>query len=251
MQIGLVGASLQHSFSQKYFTEKFRNLGVQNQYEYLLFEILQIDEIQNIVSQHHELIGLNITSPYKEKIIPYLDEIDDSISDLGAVNVVKIIRNENKTKLIGYNTDIYGVKKTLSDIGISQNSKALVLGSGGASKAVNFALSQIGISSTTVSRNPQKPGQISYSMLSEKIMSEHNLIINATPVGMFPDVADFPSIPYCEISENHTCLDLIYNPAKTIFLEKSEKQGAKICNGLAMLHEQADKAWEIWNKQTK
>lgn len=244
---GLVGSSLSHSFSQQYFTEKFAKLGLDN-CKYTLFPISEISKFNNIISGNPGLVGLNITSPYKQTIIPYLDELDTNVLKLGAVNVIKVLHNGSNSYLKGYNTDICGIRKTLSSMDLHSDCNALILGTGGAAKAVKFVLSEMGIHSTNISRKPTTLGEIPYSKLTPLIIKEHRLIINATPVGMFPNVSDFPDIPYSGISAKHICFDLIYNPGKTKFLEKCEAQGAQIANGLEMLYEQADQAWKIWNE---
>lgn len=243
---GLIGGSLSHSFSQQYFTEKFAKLGLDN-CKYTLFPISDISKFSNVISGNPGLEGLNVTSPYKQTIIPFLDELDSNVLKLGAVNVIKVFHKGNDTFLKGYNTDIFGLRKTFKSLELPTDCNALILGTGGAAKAAKFTLSEIGIHSTNVSRKPSTLDELPYSKLTPRIIQEHRLIINATPVGMFPNVSDFPDIPYNGISAKHICFDLIYNPEKTKFLEKCESQGAQIANGLEMLYEQAEQAWKIWN----
>jgi len=247
-QFGLIGGSLSHSLSQKYFTKKFAELGLTN-CKYTLFPISEVSKVINIISGNPNLVGLNVTSPYKETIIPFLDEIEVDAAKLGTVNVIKITRQEDFTSLKGYNTDIFGLRKTFAMFDLPSDCKALILGSGGSAKTAKFALSELGIQSTNVSRLPSTLNELSYSKLTARTMQEYKLIINATPVGMFPNVSNFPKIPYEGITPEHICLDLVYNPEKTKFIEKCEAQGAITANGLTMLYEQADKAWEIWNEK--
>lgn len=243
---GIVGGSLGHSFSQRYFSEKFAKLGLVN-CKYTPFPISEISKFSNIISGNPGLEGLNVTSPYKEAIIPYLDELDTNVLKLGAVNVIKIFHGDNGPYLKGYNTDVCGLRKTFKSLDLPSDCNALILGTGGAAKAVKYVLNEMGVPSVNVSRTPKSHDVISYSDLTAPKIKEYRLIVNATPVGMFPNVSDFPDIPYTGISAKHICFDLIYNPEKTKFLEKCEVQGAQIANGLEMLYEQADEAWKIWN----
>lgn len=245
-EFGLIGYPLEHAFSHKYFAEKFKKEGI-NDAKYKLFSISEISKIKNIIVSHPKLIGLNVTTPYKELVIPYLDDIDQTILKLATVNTVKIIRDGEKFHLKGFNTDIHGLNKTFDQLNLKSDAKALILGSGGSGKTIAFVLNNRGIETKNVSRNPSNLQQISYQKLNESIINEYKLIINASPVGMFPKVDNAPTIPYEFITEEHTCLDLVYNPAETLFLKKCKGNGAKILNGLTMLYEQADKSWEIWN----
>lgn len=247
-QFGLIGGSLSHSLSQKYFTKKFAELGLTN-CKYTLFPISEVSKVTNIIAGNPSLVGLNVTSPYKETIIPFLDELDPIVLKLGTVNVIKITRDGDYTHLKGYNTDIFGLHKTFEMLDLPSGCKALILGSGGSAKTAKFVLSEMGVKSTNVSRLPSTLDELPYSKLTAKTLQNYKLIINATPVGMFPNVSQFPKIPYEGITADHICLDLVYNPSKTKFMEKCEAQGARTANGLTMLYEQADKAWEIWNEQ--
>lgn len=243
---GIVGGSLEHSFSQKYFSEKFAKLGLDDCL-YSLFPISEISQLGKIISDNPELEGLNVTSPYKVAVIPYLDELDADAQKLGAVNVIKIFRKDTGPYLKGYNTDVCGLRRTFRSLNLPSAINALILGTGGAAKAVKFVLEEMGINAINVSRSPKTVNEISYSQLTVQKMEEYILVVNATPVGIFPNVLDFPDIPYDGISERHICFDLIYNPEKTKYLKKCEEHGARIANGFEMLCEQADEAWKIWN----
>ncbi|MBO0329355.1 shikimate dehydrogenase family protein [[Muricauda] lutisoli] len=240
-RFGLLGRNISYSFSQGYFTQKFNKLGLED-YSYENFDIQQIDEVKSILSDN-SLKGLNVTIPYKQDIIPYLDELDSKAAKIGAVNTIEFSKNGLK----GYNTDAYGFQKSLEPFLKPHHTKALVLGTGGASKAVRFVLDELGITSTYVSRN-KKEGQYTYGELDENIIKENTLIINCTPLGTFPNIEEKPTLPYQHIGPEHLLYDLIYNPEKTRFLAMGEANGATICNGLKMLEQQAEKAWEIWNK---
>ncbi len=244
---GLIGYPLSHSFSQAYFRDKFKNLGLTD-YDYLNFPIKEIGEIKNIIKKHPLLLGFNVTIPYKEAIINYLDDMDNDAKQISAVNTVKILRQGNKNfKLIGYNTDIYGFKTSLKPFLLNSHKNALILGTGGASKAVAFALKNLGIKYKWVSRNSATNNNLNYKDLNEAIVKKHTLIINTTPLGMFPNTETFPDIPYHFINSNHLLFDLVYNPEKTPFLEKGGKNGSTIVNGYRMLELQAEKAWEIFS----
>jgi len=239
-KFGLVGKNISYSFSKSYFTEKFKNLELDN-YEYCNFDIQNIKEFPNVITQ--DLKGLNVTIPYKEQVIDFLDEIDKDAAKIGAVNTIKITNN----KLKGFNTDVYGFETSLKELLQQWHTKALVLGTGGASKAVVYVLRKLKIDYLVVSRNPVN-GEISYNDVIGDILIDRKVIINCTPLGTFPEVKNCPNIPYQYITERHLLYDLIYNPLKTKFLLEGEKNGATICNGLRMLELQADKAWEIWNQ---
>lgn len=244
-QLGLIGYPLTHSFSKKYFTEKFEQLQLK-EYHYELFSIENIEMFPDLIAQNPALIGLNVTIPYKEKVIPYLDEIELSAKAIGAVNTIRI----EDQKLIGFNTDVFGFEQSLLEaIEVSKLrniNKALILGSGGAAKAVSFVLRKLNISPLIVSRNPSK-GDLTYHDISGKVVKENQLIINTTPLGMSPNISSAPDIPFELLNSRHLLFDLVYNPKKTLFLKKGEAQGAWIKNGLQMLYKQAEKAWQIWN----
>lgn len=233
---GIIGYPLHHSFSAKYFSEKFEREGIEA--EYSLYPIGMEDLRLKIEDLFHRLDGMNVTMPYKQTIIPYLDRLDETAEAVGAVNVVH--------KRVGYNTDCIGFMESIKPLLRDSDRKALVLGTGGASKAVCYGLKQLGIATTLVSRTP-KDGMIGYSDLTEGLMAEHTIIVNCTPLGMVPDTESYPPIPYELISAQHLLFDCIYNPEETVFLRKGRAQGAKTQNGIEMLYGQAKAAWKIWN----
>ena len=240
-KFGLLGKNISYSFSQGYFTQKFKDLGLTN-HSYENFDIQNIGELKNVLAQDN-LKGLNVTIPYKQDVIPYLNELDAKAEKIGAVNTIQF----TKTGLKGFNTDAYGFKKSLEPFLKPHHRNALILGTGGASKAVRFVLDELGIANTYVSRS-KKQGQYTYEELDKDIIKKNTLIINCTPLGTFPNVEAKPQIPYQYIGANHLLYDLIYNPEKTAFLALGEANGATICNGLKMLEQQAEKAWKIWNQ---
>jgi len=242
-QFGLVGKNIDYSFSKKYFTEKFEKENLIN-HNYQNFDIQSVFEITQIV-KNPNLCGLNVTIPYKEEIIPFLDKISKKAKKIGAVNTIKITK---KGKLKGYNTDFFGFQKSLSSLLNEHHKKALILGTGGASKAVAFALKKLGIQYTFVSQKLRRD-YLSYEKLNEAIFQEYQIIINCTPLGTFPDINSCPNIPYNLLNSNHIVFDLVYNPEETIFLQKAKQNGATTKNGMEMLVFQAEKAWEIWNKK--
>ena len=246
---GLIGYPLGHSFSRSFFNEKFQKDGIDA--EYLNFEIPSITDFPSIIAQNPELRGLNVTIPYKEQVIPFLDGMDKAAEAIGAVNVIRVIRgNDRKTILIGYNTDYLGFCRSITPLLQPYHRRALVLGTGGASKAVCYALKERGLSVTCVSRTPQ-PNQLSYADLTQEIIETHSVIVNATPLGTAPNTGYCPDIPYEYLHKEHLCYDLVYNPERTLFLQKAEAQGSVTKNGLEMLHIQAEEAWKIWKKATK
>lgn len=246
-EFGLIGYPLGHAYSAKYFENKFKELGIVDA-KYTLFSISEISKVKNIISSHKNLVGLNVTTPYKELVIPYLHEMDSDILKLGTVNTIKILRSGDDVILRGYNTDVFGMDKTFDKLNLSMNTKALILGSGGSGKTVGYVLKNRNIEFKNISREPTHINQLAYRDITKATIENHKLIINATPVGMYPDIDKCPSIPYEYITDDHICVDLVYNPDETLFLRKSKEEGAKIVNGLTMLYEQADRAWEIWNK---
>ena len=245
---GLIGFPLKHSFSSKFFTEKFERERVEA--EYLNFEIEDILQIREIIIFNQDLRGLNVTIPYKEKVIPFLNEISPEAEKIGAVNVIKIERRPNDMyfyNLTGYNTDYIGFKKSIEPlINPEIHKKALILGTGGASKAIAQALEDLGIPWKYVSRTSDE-NKLTYSELSPEILSKYKIIINASPVGTFPDIDDCPDILYRLLTKEHLLYDLVYNPAETLFLKKGKQQEAIVKNGAEMLELQALAAWEIWN----
>jgi shikimate dehydrogenase len=244
---GLIGYKLGHSFSRNFFTEKFTRENLVN-HEYVNFELDNIDEFPGIFDLGKDICGLNCTIPYKQEIMPFLDEIDEEAAQIGAVNTVKIINKNGKRILKGFNTDLYGFENSLCPMLEEKHKKALILGTGGASKAIKFLFDKMGIeylSATTKEELQEK--EIRYNQLTETLMNEYLIIINATPLGTFPKVDTCPDIPYLYLTANHVLYDLVYNPAETLFLKNGKMQGAKTKNGLEMLHLQALKSWEIWN----
>ena len=238
----LVGKNISYSFSRAYFSDKFEKEGI-NDAVYINFDIENIDLLPEKIKNTPTLRGMNVTIPYKEEIMPFLSEIDETAEKIGAVNTIKILSDG---KLKGYNTDYYGFLESIKPFLKSHHKKALILGTGGASKAVAYALSQLGINYKYVSRNP-KLRQYAYSDLSASVMKNHTIIINCTPLGTHPNIKDCPPIPYQYLTEDHLLYDLIYNPEETTFLQKGKNKKATICNGQKMLELQAEKSWEIWN----
>jgi shikimate dehydrogenase len=243
---GLIGFPLTHSFSMQYFSEKFEREGISG-CSYSNYPLEHIELLPQLIAGNEDLAGLNVTIPYKEQVIPYLDKVDDDIAQIGAVNTLKITRHGGKVSLIGYNTDVYGFSESLKPFLKEHYRKALILGTGGASKAAAFVLGGLGFEITYVSRNPRRDGQISYAQLTPEIVAGARVIVNTSPVGMFPDINSCPAIPYDSITPDHVLFDLIYNPPETRFMALGRKMGAKVINGLQMLHLQAEKSWEIWN----
>ena len=239
---GLLGRNISYSFSSGYFGEKFEKLQLNN-HSYVNFDIPTIEKFPSLLSQ--SINGMNVTIPYKQEIIPFLDEIDTEAQEIGAVNTIKFLENG---KLKGFNTDVYGFKNSLLPLLKPNHTKALILGTGGASKAVDYALKSLHIETLFVSRSATVSNQIFYDELTEEIIADYTIVINCTPLGTFPNVEHCPNIPYQHITENHLLYDLIYNPSETTFLHKGKKQGAVIKNGLEMLKLQAEKSWQIWNQ---
>lgn len=237
---GLIGRKLSHSFSKEFFEKKFISENVQN-CSYGLFELENEIEVKDFLLKR-EFDGLNVTIPYKETVIPYLDILSEEAKSIGAVNCIK----NNKGKLIGFNTDAFGFSQSLKPCINSDITKAIVFGSGGASKAVNYVLDQLGIEYLVVSRNPIED-QISYSDLDGNRIKTHKLIINTTPLGMYPNVNSFPDLPYDELTDKHLLFDLVYNPKETAFLSHGKRKGAQTVNGEKMLILQAEKSWALWN----
>tara|TARA_B100000575_G_C23137740_1_gene661357 strand:- start:666 stop:1403 length:738 start_codon:yes stop_codon:yes gene_type:complete len=237
---GLIGKNIDYSFSKSYFTNKFKveNLNC----EYLNFDLNNFRLIKTILVQK-DIYGLNVTVPFKEKIIDYLDEVDEIAKNIGAVNTIKKIENKN----IGFNTDYIGFEKSLlSLIGNKKPKNALILGSGGASKAVKYVLKKLNINFSTVSRNKDKYEFI-YENLNDDILNKFKMIINCSPVGTFPNINNCPNIPYKFLTKDHVLYDLVYNPIETLFLKKGNGLGCKTKNGLEMLEIQAEESWKIWN----
>jgi len=243
IKFGIIGKNISYSFSRKYFLEKFKKMGLDN-YQYYNFDIPEIEEFPFLLyHREDEFKGLNVTIPYKEAIIKYLDEVDDEAQNIGAVNTVKIT---DENKLVGYNTDMFGFQKSIEPLLKSHHKKALILGTGGASKAIAYVLKKLNIDFKSVSRT-ERENSFTYEMLDAEIMNDYSIIVNCTPIGTHPNIEDSPVIPYQFITDKHLLYDLIYNPAETKFLQEGKKQGASIKNGLEMLELQAEKSWEIWN----
>ncbi len=243
---GLLGYPLGHSFSRTYFNRKFEAEKINAQY--VNFEIPTIKEIKNVLKNNPDLCGLNVTLPYKSQVIPFLDEIDENARLIGAVNVVKFTKGFlGKTKLIGFNSDIVGFKQSIEPLLNDSHRKALILGTGGSSKAVFHGLKQLGIDATFVSRHP-KDLCITYDEVTPKTLEYYTVIVNCTPLGMFPHINNCPEIPYEALTSKHLLYDLLYNPDETLFMKKGKAQGAVVKNGLEMLLLQAFEAWQIWNR---
>ncbi|MCQ2208861.1 MAG: shikimate dehydrogenase [Paludibacteraceae bacterium] len=241
---GLIGKTLQHSFSKQFFTEKFKNENIQAQYD--LFELNDINEFSHLTKEI-EFSGLNVTIPYKEQIIPFLDEIDPTAKAIGAVNTIKFCHSNGTQSLCGYNTDIIGFTDSLLPDLKPYHKKALILGTGGASKAIQYSLQQLGIDTIFVSRT-KKEDILCYEDINKDILSDHLLIINCSPAGMFPNIDSAPNIPYNLLTNKHYLFDLVYNPENTLFCQLGKEHGAITKNGLDMLYGQAVASWKIWNK---
>lgn len=250
MKYGLIGYPLSHSFSQGYFSEKFTQEGLSH--SYLNFPIENIGKLQDLLRENADLAGFNVTIPYKEQIIPYLDKIENDSLEIGAVNTVRIFPGNGKPFLCGYNTDVFGFRRSLEDCYANQQEypeKALVLGTGGAAKAVAWVLRKMNIEPRLISRHPSKNVYKTYADLNGEDIRRHLLIVNTTPLGMYPRTDAFADIPYRHLTKHHLLFDLVYNPAFTMFLQLGKKQGCNTCNGEKMLRLQADRAWEIWNEK--
>jgi shikimate dehydrogenase len=243
---GLIGFPLSHSFSGKYFTEKFERESIK-ECIYNIFPIEHIGLLPRLIAENENLYGLNVTIPYKEQVIPFLNSVDDDIAYIGAVNTIKVYRQDGIVRLKGFNTDVYGFGASLKPLLKEHYRSALILGTGGASKAIAHVLNGLGFNITFVSRTPRNHNQISYTQVSPQIISMSKVIVNASPVGMYPNTDTCPDIPYEYLTPDHLLFDLIYNPSETKFLAIGRRMGAVVINGLQMLHLQAEKAWEIWN----
>lgn len=239
----LLGKDISYSFSRGYFSEKFKKLGLEN-HTYINLDLPKIEDFPTAIQEIKGLKGINVTIPYKQDIFKFLDKVDKTARRIGAVNTIKFTKKGN---LKGYNTDAFGFENSLKPLLKNHHKKALILGTGGASKAIAYVLKKNNIKYKFVSRSPKGKKQISYDALSEKILKKHLIIINCTPIGTFPNIEKSPNIPYQFITKNHLLYDLIYNPAETNFLSKGKEKGAIIKNGLEMLELQAEKSWEIWN----
>ncbi len=246
---GLIGYPLGHSFSASFFNKKFKEEGIDA--EYTNFPLERMVNFETLLNSEPGLAGLNVTVPYKQEIIPYLDTMSTTAEAIQAVNTISFRRREGRLEIEGDNTDVIGFRRSLEDHLKSHHTSALVLGTGGSSKAVHYVLEQLGIGYTMVSRMSDQHSRIrriTYSELDMDLMSETPLIINTTPLGMYPKVETFPDIPYQALTPNHLLFDLVYNPEKTEFLARGEKLGADVVNGYEMLIHQAKASWEIWNR---
>ena len=244
-RFGLIGRTLGHSFSARYFAEKFAREGLAEQCRYDLFEMPEVECVRDLICRTEGLVGFNVTIPYKQQIIPLLHSLSDEAREIGAVNCVKIAEDGT---LKGYNTDVDGIRLSLDQLlGDEQVDAALVLGTGGASQAVQYVLSERSIPCRIVSRDKAK-GDITYDELSHEVINSHHLIINTSPVGMYPHHDVAPDIPYHLLGEGYFLFDLVYNPERTLFVERAAAQGAHTLSGLAMLYAQAESAWTIWNE---
>lgn len=239
-----MGHQLGHSFSKKYFEGKFDKEKI-NDCQYNLYDIDNVNKVVDIIQNTKNLVGLNVTIPYKETIIELIDEIEENATKIGAINTVKINPLTKRTK--GFNTDYHGFKNSLKPFLENKHERALILGTGGASKAISQALSDLNIHCLFVSRSPKNANEIAYSDINEYVIKHHQLIVNTTPVGTYPNITDFHDIDHRLLTANHLLYDLVYNPEETIFLKKGKQNGAKAINGLQMLKLQAEKSWEIWN----
>ncbi|WP_439881276.1 shikimate dehydrogenase family protein [Pontibacter sp. MBLB2868] len=241
-KFGLIGKKLGHSFSKQYFTEKFKREGIADT-TYELYELQEVEELKSLLQREPDLAGLNVTIPYKQQVIPLLDEMDEAATRIGAVNTIRI-RN-GKTR--GFNTDYVGFKSTLDTFyPINARGKALVLGTGGAAQAVITALADLHIPYKLVSRDPGE-SSLYYGQLTKEVLQQHNLLVNTTPLGMAPHTATFPELNYGALTSDHYVYDLVYNPEQTVFLQKAAAAGAHTMNGLQMLYAQAEAAWRVWN----
>lgn len=255
---GIIGYPLGHSFSPGYFNTKFENEHINAVYE--KYELSSITEFPQLLEQNPELYGINVTIPYKEKVMEYLDFISPEARAVGAVNVIRISHNANRLKVKGlsskvagkkfftegFNSDVFGFKNSIRPLLPSNNRKALILGTGGASKAINYSLNNLGLETLFVSRT-ERDNMITYEQLTPEIMSEYHVIVNCTPCGMSPHFDECPNIPYDSLTPHHLLYDLIYNPNETLFLKKGKERGATTKNGLEMLLLQADESWRLWN----
>ncbi|MCD8202572.1 MAG: shikimate dehydrogenase [Prevotella sp.] len=243
---GLIGFPLGHSFSKNYFNEKFQNENIDA--EYINFEISSIELLPEVLASNPELKGLNVTIPYKEKVISYLDVVSPEARAIGAVNLIRVEHKGNEVKLKGYNSDVIGFTKSIQPMLERFHKKALVLGTGGASKAVSYGLRSLGLETVSVSRF-ERPGTIQYERITPEVVKEYNVIVNCTPVGMYPNIDECPKLPYDAIDDKNILYDVIYNPDKTLFMKKGMEHGATVKNGLEMLLLQAFANWKIWSNK--
>ncbi len=242
---GLIGYPLKHSFSRDFFNTKFADEHIDA--EYVNFEIPAITDFPEIIAGNDELCGLNVTIPYKEQVIPWLDKLSEEARAIGAVNVIRVSRRDGHPYLEGYNSDVIGFMRSIEPLLEDHHRKALILGTGGASKAIRYGLEKLGVEATSVSRS-RYPDMLTYGDLTPDIIRQHPVIVNCTPCGMYPHPDEEPNLPYEALDGRHLLYDLIYNPARTRFLQRGEQAGAKVKNGLEMLYLQAQAGWSIWNR---
>ena len=245
-KFGLIGYPLGHSFSRNFFNEKFHSELIDA--EYVNFEIPTIEDLPKVIAANPNLAGFNVTIPYKEQVIPFLDAIDKDAEAIGAINVVKVQHVKGKVVLTGFNSDVMGFVQSIESMLEPQHKKALILGTGGASKAINHGLHQLGLETLFVSRNRHDEHTITYEEITPAIMDEYKVIVNCTPIGMYPKADECPNIPYEYLTPKHLLYDLLYNPDTTLFMKKGSDKGAVVKNGLEMLLLQAFGSWDIWNK---
>lgn len=243
-RFGLIGEKLEHSFSVDYFSEKFRKEGIEDA-RYDAFPLSSIEEFPSMLEANPDLVGLNVTIPYKETVIPYLDTLSDTAKSVGAVNTIRLSNGKKE----GFNTDAEGFKEDLSPLLESSPERSLILGTGGASKAVRYVLEGMGSELLFASRSGKASGILSYDEITKELIAEQDLVVNTTPLGTWPDTEECPSIPYEGIAKGTVLYDLIYNPSRTLFLKEGEERGAIVRNGYGMLMEQAEAAWRIWNEE--
>lgn len=244
-KFGLIGYPLGHSFSRKYFTDKFVRENIAG-CSYENFPLKNIEEFPDLIRKNEDLCGLNVTIPWKTEIIRYADEYEPAIKEIGAINVLKIKRIKGKTRISGFNSDVVGIRDSVLPVFSGKPGNALILGTGGSSRAVGYVLKKLGFMVTFVSRS-KKPGISGYQDLNSEILEVTDLIVNTTPLGMYPDIQSKPEINYSLLKEKHVLFDLVYNPEITTFLKMGQERGCKIITGLKMLHSQAERSWEIWN----
>lgn len=243
---GIIGYPLGHSFSPGFFNEKFRNEGIDAVYE--RYELSQIDLLPEIIASNPELCGLNVTIPYKQQIMQYLDELSEEAREIGAVNVVKVTHNGKNVHLKGFNSDVIGFSRSIEPLLEKYHKKALILGTGGAAQAIDYGLKQLGLETIKVSRY-ERPDTIQYDKITPDVIKEYKVIINCTPIGMYPNTEECPNLPYEAMDSQHLLYDLIYNPDTTLFMKKGMERGAVVKNGLEMLLLQAYASWEFWHEK--
>mgnify|MGYP006162803471 FL=1 len=244
---GLIGFPLSASFSKQFFADKFKTEGIKD-CKYELHPVPQAKDMLDLIEADPLLCGLNVTIPHKVSVMPFMTELDDAAEKIGAVNCISIDQSGDKPRLKGYNTDVYGFEESLKPLLKAHHKKALIFGDGGAAMAVKYVFNKLQIPFISVVRNAH-PNAVLYSSVTKDVLEEYTILVNTTPLGMFPNIDSFPPIPYQHLSEQHLAYDLVYNPEETQFLAKAKAQGAAIKNGLEMLHLQAERSWDIWNAE--